>query len=40
MRQPRSIRARRLLKTATLVTAVWLAAGAPIHVGMLTIPTP
>lgn len=38
MRVIRSSRARRLLSTLGVLTAAWVAAGAPIHVGMLTIP--
>lgn len=34
MRTPRSSLVRRLLVSAGVVTAAWLAAGAPIHVGM------
>lgn len=40
MRLLRTRRTRRFLTTCSVVTAAWLAAGAPIHVGMLTIPTP
>ena len=40
MRHLRSTRTRRLVSTLTVLTAAWLAAGAPIHVGMLTVPTP
>jgi hypothetical protein len=37
---PRAWRARRVLLAAGTVVAAWVALGAPIHLGMLTIPTP